>query len=169
MIDQITTYINEALDNLSPFIMIPSDPESETRDNPLSKRYMHWLFACLVLLDDQLDGPSTSSIRELARAAMKVAAWRWIRAVTDKEVKTDHVGGIPSDSEGGGRDPEGGAGDREGDGGGGVGWKFGDTKNLGQGEAGLEETLGRCWVLVHAVVAGWAQRDLLEDLEHMFR
>ena len=137
--------------------MIPSDPESKVRDNPLTKRYMDWLFACLLLLDDNIDGESMSSIMELARAGMKVAAWRWIRAVTDKEVTQDHVGGVTNtDSNQEGGIPE-------------LGWKFGDTKHLEQGDAGLEETLGRCWVLIHAVVAGWAQRDLLDDLEHMFR
>lgn len=89
---------------------------------------------------------------------MKVAAWRWIRAVTDKEVTSDHVGGVNGDNEG-----------NEHDGGSGAGWKYGDTKHTGKGEGGLEATLGRCWVLFHAVVAGWAQRDLLDDLEHMFR
>ena len=153
---------------------------------------MRWLFACLVLLDEHLDGESMSSIRELARVGMKVAAWRWIRGVTDKEVTKDYigdgghaaasgaatgvsregshasVGNTNGDGNGHGHG-HGSNGDAEGGGTVGVGWRFGSTTHLLQGEAGLEETLGRCWILIHAVVAGWAQRDLLDDLEHMFR
>jgi hypothetical protein len=36
-------------------------------------------------------------------------------------------------------------------------------------ENGIDETLARCWLIVHSVAAGWGQRDLLEDLEDMFR
>ena len=158
--------------------MIPST--SSDRDNPLPQRYIHWLFSCLVLLDDNLDGESMSTIRELARACMKVAAWRWIRAVTDKEVTSDHVGGVEAGAEAGASSSGNGNGNGDGDGDGGnvsgngsgisgVGWKSGDTKHLNQGDAGLEETLGKCWILVYAVVNGWAQRDLLDDLEQMFR
>ena len=98
---------------------------------------------------------------------MKVAAWRWIRAVTDKEVTSDHVGGVEAEASSRHGDGEDGSG--SGSGISGVGWKFGDTKHLNQGDAGLEETLGKCWILVYAVVNGWAQRDLLDDLEQMFR
>lgn len=141
IIELITTFISETLDLLSPFVMIPNDP-SEAPNNPFPEIYMRWLFACLLLLDDTLDGQSMSSIRDLARTVMKVAAWRWIRAVTDKEISADE------DSE----------------------WKYGDTPtSASQGEAGLEATLGRCWIIFHAVVSGWAQRDLLDDLESMFK
>lgn len=154
IIELVTTFIGETLDLLSPFVMIPNDPEDDADggagadadapppNNPFPEIYMRWLFACLLLLDDQLDGRSMSSLRELARTAMKVAAWRWIRAVTDKEVSAEP----------------------------GAEWKYGQTPSSeAQGEAGLEATLGRCWIVVHAVVAGWAQRDLLDDLECMFK
>lgn len=36
-------------------------------------------------------------------------------------------------------------------------------------ENSIDETLARCWLIVHSVAAGWGQRDLLEDLEDMFR
>lgn len=72
---------------------------------------------------------------------MKVAAWRWIQAVTDKEVDASES----------------------------ASWTFRNKDEREKGENGLEETLARCWTLVHAVVAGWNQRDLLDDLETMFR
>jgi hypothetical protein len=72
---------------------------------------------------------------------MKVAAWRWIQAVTDREVDASEK----------------------------ASWEYRGEEERDKGENGLEETLGRCWVVVHAVVAGWGQRDLLEDLDNMFR
>jgi hypothetical protein len=139
IIELITTFITEKLDLLSPFVLVPSTPESTT--TPLPALYTRWLFACLILIDDQLDSQHMSAIRDLARCAMKVAAWRWIQAVTDKEVDASES----------------------------ASWGYKGKDERDKGECGLEETLGRCWLLVHAVVAGWNQKDLLEDLENMFR
>jgi hypothetical protein len=72
---------------------------------------------------------------------MKVAAWRWIQAVTDKEVDVNEK----------------------------ASWNYKAEGERDKAENGLEETLGRCWMVVHAVAAGWGQRDLLEDLENMFK
>lgn len=129
---------------------------------------MHWIYACLLLIDSQLDGNQISTLRELARVAMRVGAWRWIKGVTDGEV----VEGDPA-----------GDGDGKGEG----GWYFGrrwkgksDSTSTGKGtgngtgaevkvETGVDETLARCWIVVYAVAGGWAQRDLLDDLENMFK
>jgi hypothetical protein len=32
----------------------------------------------------------------------------------------------------------------------------------------VDETLARCWMIVYAIAAGWAQWDLVADLENMF-
>ena len=42
-------------------------------------------------------------------------------------------------------------------------------RSPGYDETGVDETLSRCWMVVYAVSAGWAQRDLLEDLENLFK
>jgi len=139
IIELITTFISETLDRLSPFVLVPSTPESSI--TPFPPLYARWIFACLVLLDDNLDSQDMSSIRDLARCAMKVAAWRWIQAVTDREVDASEK----------------------------ASWEYKGDGERDKGENGLEETLGRCWVVVHAVVTGWGQRDLLEDLDNMFR
>jgi hypothetical protein len=139
IIELITTFISETLDRLSPFVLVPSTPEYSI--TPFPPLYARWIFACLVLLDDNLDSQDMSSIRDLARCAMKVAAWRWIQAVTDREVDASEK----------------------------ASWEYRGEGERDKGENGLEETLGRCWVVVHAVVSGWGQRDLLEDLDNMFR
>lgn len=154
LIDMITIFITESLDRLSPFVLVPQSPDTPMPNNPFPERYMRWLFACLLLIEDQLDGQGTSSLRELARAVMKVAAWRWIRAVTDKEVDPEKQTWAYRPRPDGGQPTQPGAG---------------EASEKEQEEAGLEATLGRCWIIVHAVVAGWHQRDLLDDLESMFK
>jgi hypothetical protein len=84
---------------------------------------------------------------------MKVGAWQWIRAVTLGEITQDD------------------------------GWTFGErwkaarnarpsASGIGElaedDETGVDETLARCWIVVHAVAAGWGQRDLVQELHTFF-
>ena len=84
---------------------------------------------------------------------MKVGAWRWLRAVQEGEITEGDI------------------------------WTFGErwksarnartdgsvTGDLVQDdETGVDEMLARCWIVVHAVAAGWGQRDLVEELHTLF-
>lgn len=84
---------------------------------------------------------------------MKVGAWRFIRAVTEGEISEDDQWVLgkrwmiarnarPSNS--------------------GIGELDGDR------ETGVDETLARCWMVVHAVASGWGQRDLVTELDNLF-
>ncbi len=84
---------------------------------------------------------------------MKVGAWRWIRAVTEGEISAEDGWTL------GGR------------------WKAArDPRPFGSGveelegdvETGVDETLARCWMVVHAVAVGWGQRDLVDELTTLF-
>lgn len=44
-----------------------------------------------------------------------------------------------------------------------------ESEGAGHDAAGLDESLARCWMCAHAVVAGWAQWDLVDDFAQMFR
>ena len=93
-----------------------------------------------------------SLLRELARAAMKVGAWRFIRAVSQGEIVEGEkwvLGKRRKTVEDARRQ--------------GV-----DVGDVEEGEPGLDETLARCWLVVHAVAVGWGQRDLVEELNALF-
>ena len=129
--------------------------------NPFPTRYARWVFALLVVLDTQLSGSEVSALRDLARAVMRVAGWRWITAVTGGEV-TERSGG---DGEGGES-----------------GWSLGERWKVARDalptgsridadpldEARVDETLARCWMVVYAIAAGWGQRDLVDELHTLF-
>jgi hypothetical protein len=103
---------------------------------------------------------------------MRAGGWRWIVAVTEGEV-------APTDSTADGQ--ENGISDGSGNGGWVLGQRWKDARDVppgssdmpaggaGYDETGVDETLARCWLVVHSVAAGWGQRDLLDDLENMFR
>jgi hypothetical protein len=131
------------------------------------------------VLDPFLSAAQVSVLRELARVVMRVGAWRWVEAVMAGEV------GLPAGGEGGseGRDATPWVL--------GARWKYARDSREAAGvtqeemaipyslqkgpnareeydETGVDETLARCWLVVHAISAGWGQRDLVMDLEEMF-
>jgi hypothetical protein len=142
------------------------------------------MFALLGILESPLSASQTSALRELARVAMRVGAWRWVKAVMASEV------GLPISA------------DEEGNGSGAIGanrpppwvlgarWKYhrdivppperkisaalppreqlAPRDRESYEEASVDETLARCWMIVYAIAAGWAQWDLVADLENMF-
>ncbi|AFR99054.2 hypothetical protein C343_07039 [Cryptococcus neoformans C23] len=130
----------------------PMDPPSPASSstarppNPFPPHYAQWILALLMIVDSHLSGGQISTLRDLARAAMRVAGWRWIRGVVVRDVNEGWKLG-------------------------GQGWRLvtASTENEGGEEENVDEMLARCWVVVHAVVAGWAQRDLLDDLENLFK
>lgn len=93
----------------------------------------------------------TSALRELARTAMKVGGWRWVKAVGEGEVGAGWTLGV---------DP--GNGVREG------GDGKASVQKPGAGNDGTEQTLARCWIIVYAVAGGWGQWDLVDELRTLF-
>ena len=150
--------------------------------SPLNERYARWIFALLVVLESPLTASQTSALRDLARVIMRVGAWRWVKAVTTGEVGLPAVADSEGDASGATEQP--------------VPWVFGarwkyhrdivpsqerkieaalpgrsQVPPRGRSsfeEADVDETLARCWMLVYAIAAGWAQWDLVADLENMF-
>lgn len=107
---------------------------------------------------------------------MRVGAWRWVEAVVSGEVGLP--AGVTDDTEGSetqapwvlgarwkyGRDSREANGEIGRDGKG----EIGPNEREEYDETGVDETLARCWLVVHAVSAGWGQKDLVMDLENMF-
>lgn len=126
----------------------PSPASSSTArpPNPFPPHYTQWILALLMIVDSHLSGGQISTLRDLARAAMRVAGWRWIRGVVTRDVSEGWKLG-------------------------GQGWRLvtASAENERGEEESVDEMLARCWVVVHAIVAGWAQRDLLDDLENLFK
>lgn len=87
---------------------------------------------------------------------MRLGGWRWVRAVTLAEVSEGwEWAGV--------------------DLGMGTAMGMGVGKGPGVGdeaeseEKGVERVLGRCWLVVWSVAVGWGQRDLIDELEGMFK
>ena len=165
ILSHIARWMNESTENFTPNVLLPTQPTEPSTPstssptppspppNPFPARYARWTFALLCVIDTQLSGGDISTLRELARAAMKVGGWRWIRAVTNGEISED------DDWVFGGR------------------WKIardgrpssgGPRELAGDDETGVDETLARCWMVVHAVAVGWGQRDLVAELYDLF-
>ncbi|EIW69121.1 hypothetical protein TREMEDRAFT_62847 [Tremella mesenterica DSM 1558] len=192
---------------------------SKPRREPFPDLYARWIFTLLLILDNQLSGEEISILRELARAAMKVAGWRWIVAVNTGEI-TKLVSVSPTfhpstDGSEGGKNgvivgdtyQEGEISDEEED----EGWELGvkwkktrekglkhkemnghsdidmnggtdsDEQNGGRKDevikedsskkregGNVDDTLSRCWLIVAAISVGWAQHDLLQEMESLF-
>jgi hypothetical protein len=191
----LTTHIQNTLTPLETDLIPPTyDPLSarpshrpHTRKNPYSEHYSRWIYALLLVLDPFLSAAQVSVLRELARVIMRVGGWRWVEAVVGGEV------GLPAVTiEGVGADAKGAAeqsvqatwmvGAR---------WKYARDSREASGvaeaelarpaweqippnareeydETGVDETLARCWLVVHAIAAGWGQKDLVMDLEEIF-
>lgn len=129
----------------------PSSGSASSTPNPFTSHLCQWSFALLALLDPNLTADDLHHVREFARVIMRVGGWRYLRALQDGEIDAHWVLGqswaTPSDEQTIGQ----------------------DGRKEGRGEEGVDETLARCWMIVLAIVAGWAQHDLLESLENLFK
>lgn len=192
----LTTHIQNTLTPLESDLIPPSyDPltsssssyRPHSRKNPFTEHYSRWIYALLLVLDPFLSAAQVSALRELARVVMRVGAWRWVEAVMAGEV------GLPASSSNGGAVGEGGTGAAPAPVPWVMGarWKYARDSREATGvaekemarpakeqitpnereeydETSVDETLGRCWLIVHAISAGWGQKDLVMDLEEMF-
>ena len=134
--------------------------------NPLSSHVARWIFALLLIVDEHLPGNDLSTLRELARLVMRIAAWRWIHGVNTGEVEEGHVIGEKRKS-GKGAHAQTGSSSKQ--------WLFDGSCASGPGaldqdedETSVDSVLSRCWLIVYAVAHGWGQKDLLDDLKEMF-
>lgn len=154
----LTFYINGTLESLQEYQEEPS--------NPLPASHARWAFAILALIDDHLTSDEMSILRDFARAAAAAAQWRWMTAVADEEATPVPI------TEGFYGDGELVPGDR---------WALGarwkserDSRPRSEPSArpnpdgGVDEDLANAWMCAHAVIAGWAQWDLLDDFERDF-
>ncbi|WWC69012.1 uncharacterized protein I206_102948 [Kwoniella pini CBS 10737] len=180
ILSHFSLWITESLENAPP--PLPSSPEipismldkdqsfikaenSINSSSHLSTNYFNWIFSLLLIIDDYLTSDEISILRELARASMKVAGHRWITGVVGKDIGENWVLGNE--------------------------WKVNSLKQTGdkvgielsveRGKEDLEqnsdgcvsenrvdEVLARSWMIVHAVSAGWGQKDLLMELNSLF-
>lgn len=122
--------------------------------NPFTSHLSTWTFSLLALLDPDLSADDLHHLREFARVIIRVGGWRYLRALQDGEIDTNWVLGqtwSPSHRQSQSDTIHGGVG------------------AMVVGEQGVDEALARCWMAVMAIVAGWAQHDLLESLENLFK
>ncbi|OCF45067.1 hypothetical protein I317_01118 [Kwoniella heveanensis CBS 569] len=169
-------------------------PPPKRRD-VISSNYFNWIFALLLILDDHLSSDQISILRDLARSAMKVAGYRWVTAVVARDVgdgwvlggnwkaarDSDHRGtrevaippGTQTGTENGLIGPQIPAAPVHGDAGQEISAAAGaaqvneDVEKRERQES-VDDTLAKCWLIVHSVATGWGQRDLLEELETLF-
>ena len=132
----------------------PSFPDSDdavpidgrSTPNPFPTLHARWVFALLLVLPRQISSGEISVLRELARTIMRVAGWRFVRAVTEGEIGEDFR-----------------LGQRR---------KMAKEKELlldeDKEESSVDETLARCWIVVYSIAVGWGQYDLLDDLRGIF-
>ncbi|WVW79777.1 hypothetical protein I302_101747 [Kwoniella bestiolae CBS 10118] len=123
-------------------------PHQHKTINHLSSNYFSWIFSLLLITDQHLSSDEISTLRDLARASMKVAGHRYILGVVGKqigegwklgdELKAKHV--------------------EDGD----------QGLSSGKEDNSVDQILARCWLIVHAVASGWGQKDLLYELDNLF-
>ncbi|WVF66849.1 hypothetical protein IAT40_001591 [Kwoniella sp. CBS 6097] len=153
--------------------------------NVISSNYFNWIFSLLLILDNHLSSDQISILRDLARASMKVAGYRWVTAVVARDVSEGWVLGGNWKAA---RDSPGPAGDKSSligpqipvsvsveDTQAGAGGSDGATSRgtqeaveKKQRQESVDDTLAKCWLIVHSIATGWGQRDLLEELETLF-
>jgi hypothetical protein len=185
----LSHWTKENLETVHPSHLLPTQPQtaSTSKDpqfsfpktkiaDPLPPHFAHWIFALLLILDAQLTGEQISHLRELARAAMRVGAWRWIKAVTDGEIADAEADTATSASTSEGAQSRHLVLDSRT----GKEWSLGAHRKATQhathasspgllvDNTNLDETLARCWTIVWAVAAGWAQWDLVDELHGLF-
>ncbi|KAK1920907.1 hypothetical protein DB88DRAFT_501463 [Papiliotrema laurentii] len=163
---QISLHLSRHIDHLSSLLTLSlsETPPPESRGphplpnrvptkypNPFPAHLSQWSFALLSVLDEHLLPDDLHHLREFARVVMRVGGWRWIRAVQDGEVGARWALGQSRE-----KGPPGQAG-------------AGAVAVADTDESGVDETLTRCWMIVSAIAAGWAQHDLLESLETLFQ
>lgn len=181
IIGHITAFVKSDMATIEEELLLtqPASPASDTSDedddmsgkpmpNPFPARLARWALAIMLVLERDLTGDQISPLRELAKALMRVGGWRFIAAVTKGE--------IPLSTH-----------DEDGDSGS-TAWQMGHKWKMArekaseqrmrgleapdpafdQDETGLDETLARCWLIIHAVAGGWGQTDLLDDLEELY-
>ncbi|KAK8861349.1 hypothetical protein IAR55_002168 [Kwoniella newhampshirensis] len=202
-------WLHETISQIPPSPdLLPTQPDDYTSDvlnpslstspassravpNPLPVHYFNWIFALILTLPPQLSSDEISTLRELARAAMHVAGWRWIRGVVLKDVgdgwrlggrgwlKTnkrrrnmtpipipipipnDDVERIMLDVEQELTTEQDVKESRA------VPSKLESDLSL-EDEDTVDETLARCWIIVNSVAIGWGQKDLLDEMEKLF-
>lgn len=146
-----TQPISPRLDPVSPSASTASLKPKKQPPHPFPVNVSKWLFALLTIYDDHLSSDQMHHLRELARNVMKVGGWVYISAVKRGDIgpewKLDMDKDVAGSGVGSGTAPD-------------VKWTD---------RTGVNEILSRCWMIVSAIAEGWAQRDLLMELDSLFQ
>lgn len=144
-------------------------------EEPLSAPWARWIFALLCVLDSRLDSGQQSQLRDLVRTLAGTVMARWECAVADDELQPiDYKEGFygvqtvasngprPGEENGGVKEPQ---------------WVLGACWKNARDEAprsespkrppdeeGVDAVLARAWILISAVIAGWGQWDLVDEV-----
>lgn len=180
VLKHLTRFTATALERLE------DEPDLAADADPFPPTHARWAFALLATIERHLSGDETAVLREFARTVAAAAAWRWNAAVARGEVCAVPVK-LGFYGQGGGDEK----GPMLGEVGGpeapaagynlGARWKVvrdararseatprPESAEAGHQAAALDECLARCWMCAHAVVAGWAQWDLVDDFTALF-
>ncbi|WWC60009.1 uncharacterized protein I303_102572 [Kwoniella dejecticola CBS 10117] len=172
VLSHFSLWITESLEQSPPPLpespeLLPTEPRPRDRVitkqsreakvfSPLCANYFNWIFSLLLLVDEQLLSDDISTLRELARAVMKVAGHRWITGVVGKDIGENWVLGSDWKDQ---NEPQ-----KQPDSTMQVNTNDESTNNDNR----VDEVLARSWMIVHAIAAGWGQKDLLMELESLF-
>lgn len=159
-------------------------------DAPLSPLWARWIFALLCVLDSRLDADQQSQLRDLVRTLTSCILVRWEQALGTAELEpvvwkegfygvqtvappppvpegaTSASGGEPNGTGSGGNaqleTPAWALGAR---------WKNArdaspksDEPKRPPDDDSVDGVLARAWILIFAVVSGWSQWDLIEEV-----
>jgi hypothetical protein len=114
--------------------------------------HQRWMFALLGVLDSELVGNDVSTLRVLARAAIRLIQLLAKDDVNAAPPSEDILGG------GGGGDtvdPEGVAVVRD----------ASPTFTANVNDGGAQSTMAGCWMVVAAIVGVWGQRDIWDEAQ----
>lgn len=139
----------------------------------MSPLWARWIFALLCVLDSRLDSSQQSQLRDLVRTLASVIMVRWeealgedhLQPVAYKEgfygVQTVACNG-PGEEEDKGVEPQWALGAR---------WKNerdaaprSESPKRPPDDESVDAVLARTWILISAVVSGWGQWDLIDEV-----
>lgn len=180
-----TRWMTTALDQLDDW---DHDLESDGPIDPFPSHHARWAFALLAVLDSHLDRNQLTILRDFARACAAIGSWRWRAAIA----RGDELPVIPVAPGFFGTEGQATVTPMLGEVGGhsappppawslGARWKDArdrrprsevpprpESDGKVHDAFAVDENLGRVWICAHAVAAGWAQWDLLDDFRREF-
>lgn len=141
----------------------------------MSPLWARWIFALLCVLDSRLDSGQQSQLRDLVRTLASVIMVRWEKALGKDELQPvaykEGFYGVQTVASNGPGEKEDDKGDKPPQWALGARWKNdrdaaprSESPKRPPDDDSVDAVLARTWILISAVVSGWGQWDLIDEV-----